>query len=97
MDRHLNMFYDEPRTVILKVKNSSRGYTSVHDQFGDKYIYKKKIDDEYDEIEVTASGDAIIDYAIQNSDLVEIVRPKDLRNKLIDRINNIQIKYVDNK
>lgn len=59
--------------------------------------YKKKIDDEYDEIEVTASGNAIIDYAIQYSDLVEIIRPKDLRNKLIDKINNIQTKYKENK
>lgn len=97
MDRHLNMSYDEPRTVTLKVNNSSRGYTSIHDQFGDKYIYKKKIDDTYDEIEVTASGDAIIDYAIQYSDLVEIIRPKSLRNKLIDKINNIQTKYKGDK
>lgn len=97
MDKHLNMFYDEPRTVILKVNNSPRGYTSIHDQFGDKYIYKRKIDDANDEIEVTASGDAIIDYAIQYSDLVEIIRPKALRNKLIDKINNIQIKYKDDK
>lgn len=97
MDRHLNMFYDEPRTVILKVRNSSSGYTSIHDQFGDGYIYRKKIDTEYDEIEVTASGNAIIDYAIQYSDLVEIIRPKDLRNKLVDKITSIQIKYSDNK
>ena len=97
MDRHLNMFYDEPRTVTLKIKNTSSGYTSVHDQFGDKYTYKKKIDDEYDEIEVTVSGNAIIDYAIQYSDLVEIIRPKNLRNKLIDKINSIQKKYTDNK
>ena len=97
MDRHLNMFYDEPRTVTLKIKNTSSGYTSVHDQFGDKYTYKKKIDDEYDEIEVTASGNAIIDYAIQYSDLVEIIRPMDLRKKLIDKINSIQKKYTDNK
>ena len=96
MDRHLNMFYDEPRTVTLKIKNTSSGYTSVHDQFGDKYTYKKKIDDEYDEIEVTASGNAIIDYAIQYSNLVEIIRPKDLRRKLIDKINSIKTKYVDN-
>ena len=95
MDRHLNMFYDEPRTVTLKVKSTSSGYTSVHDQFGDKYTYKKKIDDEHDEIEVIASGNAIIDYAIQYSDLVEIIRPKDLRKKLIDKINTIQIKYTD--
>jgi len=97
MVRHLNMFYDEPRTVVLKVNNSSRGYTSIHDQFGDKYIYKKKIDDEYDEIEVTASGNAIIDYAIRYSDLVEIIRPKELRDKLIDKINSVHIKYVDKK
>ena len=97
MNRHLNMFYDEPRTVTLKIKNTSSGYTSVHDQFGDKYTYKKKIDDEYDEIEVTVSGNAIIDYAIQYSDLVEIIRPRGLRNKLIDKINSIQKKYTDNK
>lgn len=97
MDRHLNMFYDEPRTVALKIKNTSSGYTSVHDQFGDKFTYKKKIDDEYDEIEVTASGNAIIDYAIQYSELVEIIRPKDIRAKLIDKINSIRTKYTDNK
>ena len=97
MDKHLNMSYDEPRTVVLKVKNSSSGYTMLHDQFGDNYKYKNRIDDEFDEIEVTASGAAIIDYAIQYSDLVEIIRPKDLRNKLMDKINIIKTKYTDNK
>ena len=58
---------------------------------------KEREDYGFDEREVVASGNAIIDYAIQYSDLVEIIRPKDLRNKLIDKINNIQIKYTDNK
>ena len=44
-----------------------------------------------------ASGNVVIDYAIPYSDLVEIIRPKDLRKKLIDKINSIQIKYTDEK
>ena len=63
----------------------------------DKYTYKRKIDDDHDEIEVIASGNVVIDYAIPYSDLVEIIRPKDLRKKLIDKINSIQIKYTDEK
>ena len=62
----------------------------------DDYMISE-FDEEYDEIEVTVSGNAIIDYAIQYSDLVEIIRPRDLRNKLIDKINSIQKKYTDNK
>lgn len=93
MDKHLNMFYDEPRTIRLKVKNGPRGYTAIHDHFGKKYIFKNKIDDEYDEIEIMASGDAVIEFAIKYMDIVEIIRPQALRKRVAEKAAELIKRY----
>lgn len=93
MKRHINMYYDEPRTITLRVKNNLQGYTAIHDQFGDAYTFKRKVDEEQDEIEVIASGDAVIEFAIRKMNLVEIVRPQALRKKVLERAQSLIKKY----
>ncbi|HRU02450.1 MAG TPA: WYL domain-containing protein, partial [Victivallales bacterium] len=39
---HLNMFYDEPQTIRLKIRNDR--YTILHDWFGERYEFKGKVD-----------------------------------------------------
>lgn len=91
MIKHMNMFYDNPMTIGLKVKNNK--YTLIHDWFGDKYIFKKEIDENYDEVEVVCSPNAIVHWAMQYSDYVEVISPKFVRDDVVNRLKNMVEKY----
>lgn len=95
MLKHLNMFYDEPQTITLKVRNNR--YTLVHDWFGDRYTTVKKraqnLDKQYDLIRVCCSPNAIINWALQYSDYVEVVEPTEIRNAVVQRLKDTLAKY----
>lgn len=91
VEKHLNMNYDRPVTVTLKVRRN--GYTALHDCFGDHFLYKRPIDNEHDEVEVVCSAHAIMDWAIQFSDRVEIIRPFSIRQKILEKAEELSRKY----
>lgn len=95
MIKHLNMFYDEPETITLKIRNNR--YTLVHDWFGDHYTTVKKrdqnLDEQYDLIRVCCSPNAIINWALQYSDYVEVVEPVEIRNAVVKRLKDTLEKY----
>ncbi|MBC3804051.1 WYL domain-containing protein [Acetobacterium fimetarium] len=95
MLKHLNMFYDEPQTITLKVRNNR--YTMVHDWFGDRYTTVKKraqnLDEQHDLIRVCCSPNAIINWALQYSNDVEVVEPVEIRNAIVQRLKDTLAKY----
>lgn len=91
MLKHMNMFYDDPIEVELKVKNNA--YTYIHDHFGDGFKFKRKVDENHDIIEVICSPNAIVHYAMQYSEYVEVIDPLYVRNMVIDNIKKICKKY----
>lgn len=91
MLEHMNMFYDDPVEIRLKVKNNT--YTYIHDYFGDKFKFKRKVDDNYDIIEVTCSPNAVVHFAMQYSEYVEVIDPLDVRNMVIESIKKMCKKY----
>ncbi len=91
IEKHLNMNYDRPVTITLKIKEN--GYTALHDCFGDKFLYKKSIDAEHDEIEVVCSEHAMIDWAMQFCDRVEVIRPQSIRKKIKEKAEVLYRKY----
>lgn len=91
LEKHINANYSEPRTVTLSVQYD--GYTQLHDQFGDKYIVKRAIDAEHDEVEVTGSGEGVVDWAILNMERIEILRPKSLRKRVQEKAGKLLEKY----
>lgn len=91
MIQHLDMFYDKPRTITIKLKNDC--YTYLYDSFGINFIWKRKVDEEYDEIEVFASENAMINWALRYRDDVEIVRPLPLRERMFREIQALLEKY----
>lgn len=93
MEQHLNMYYDMPRTISIKISNDY--YTYLHDAFGDNYTYKRKINEEYDEVEVFCSENAIVSWAMQHSSHVEIIRPKSVRIKIQNKAEEIWKKYKE--
>ncbi len=91
IEKHLNMYYDEPVTVILKVRED--GYTILHDSFGDKYRVRRAIDSNHDEVEVVCSEHAMIDWAIQFDERIEVMRPSWIRRKIKDKVLKLARQY----
>lgn len=96
---HLNMFFDEPVEITLKVLPSKceaditkPDYTFLYDYFGDTYRVVST-DDTGAIIVVKASKLAMVNFALQYSDRIEIIKPVEIRNMVIDKINNLQRKY----
>ena len=97
MTSHLNMSYDQPVPVQLKIRKDR--YTLVHDWFGDQYKISRKRDsslgDEYDMIRVVCSPYGIINWAMQFSEFVEVIEPQDIREKIRDRLQETLKNYID--
>lgn len=87
MEKHLYMYYDEPIDIQLKIKNNR--YTILFDWFGDNFSRIMPLDDEYDLVKVNCSPNAMVKWALQYSDLVEVVGPKRIRDELKRKCNLI--------
>lgn len=103
---HLNMSFDNPERIRLRVlspkeeNNSDQAkradYTFLHDWFGNtfKYIKTEKANPDYDIVEVMCSPYAMVNWALQYSDRVEILEPESVRSTVIQKINTLNNKYV---
>lgn len=106
---HLNMSFDNPVKVRLKIKSPkekdnplkplSADYTFMYDWFGDTFNYIKTEETApYDDIvEVKCSPFAMTNWALQYSDRVEVISPKSVRNAVIDKIKKLNEKYSGGK
>lgn len=103
--KHLNMSYDKPVWITLKIKSLKQeddparriraDYTFLHDWFGDKfkYVSTEKTAPYDDIVKVECSPFAMIHWALQYSDRVEVVEPEEVRNSVIEKIQNLNAKY----
>lgn len=88
---HLYMFFGEASPIRLKLDRER--YTLLHDYFGDRYTFIKHIDDKWDEVEVKCVPKAMEAWAMQCSDYVEILKPVELRNRILERCKGILERY----
>lgn len=103
--KHLNMSYDKPVWITLKIKSPKQednparriraDYTFLHDWFGDKfkYVSTEKTAPHDDIVKVECSPFAMINWALQYSDRVEVVEPEEVRNRVMEKIRNLNTKY----
>lgn len=103
--KHLNMSYDKPVWITLKIKSPKQendptrriraDYTFLHDWFGDhfKYVSTENIAPYDDIVKVECSPFAMIHWALQYSDRVEVVEPEEVRSTIIEKIRNLNAKY----
>lgn len=91
VQQHLNMFYDKPEKIRIKVKKER--YTQVTDSFGSNFEYKREFDREHDIIEITSSPAAVANWAMQYCDYIEVVSPKKVRDMVIAKIEGVAEKY----
>ena len=95
MSEHLYMDYDSPRLIRIKIKNDQ--YRVLHDWFGD-HFEKSFIpceDEGYDYVNITTSPKMIVYWAMQYSDVVEIM-DKDVREKIGKEAAKLADKYGKN-
>lgn len=103
--KHLNMSYDKPVWITLKIKSPKHeddparriraDYTFLHDWFGDnfKYVETEKTAPYDDIVKVECSPFAMTHWALQYSDRVEVVAPEEVRNSVMEKIRNLDDKY----
>ena len=85
MSEHLYMAYDEPREILIKIKNTD--YTILHDWFGNHYEKtNKECDEGYDIVKVKTSPSMIVHWAMQYAGKVEVL-DKEVRKKIVEQIN----------
>ncbi|MBE5895535.1 MAG: WYL domain-containing protein [Lachnospiraceae bacterium] len=91
MSEHLNMAYDEPRDIYIKIRNSD--YTILHDWFGNHYKKTKKACEEgYDIVVVKTSPSMMVHWAMQYGTKVEIM-DEEIRAKIRDEIGKMREMY----
>ena len=95
MEQHLNMFYDDPVKVTLKVPNDH--YTMMVDWFGNSFVKWRAIDEKYDMVLVTCSEAAMINWAMQYSDVVEVLGPPSVQNAIEARCKDVLAKLELNR
>ena len=88
---HLYMYYGKPESISLKIDKDR--YTLLHDYFGDRYQFVEHIDDTWDCIEVKSVPDAMISWAMQCSDFVEVLQPESLRQRILGKCKSLAERY----
>ena len=97
MAEHLNMAYDEPQDIRIKIRNTD--YTIIHDWFGNHY---EKVDDmtgtddkgeevQYDIVKVRTSPTMMVHWAMQYGSRVEIME-EEIRERIrteVERMRDI--------
>lgn len=88
---HMYMFYGEPCRIKLKLDRER--YTLLHDYFGERYTFRRHIDERWDEVEVKCVPKAMESWAMQCSDYVEVLSPEELRNCIFDKCKSLLDRY----
>ena len=95
MAEHLNMAYDEPRDIRIRIRNND--YTILHDWFGDHYekIASDGEDDKgnkYDLVKVKTSPSMIVHWAMQYGARVEIM-DDEIREQIRKTLKEMEKQY----
>ena len=91
LSQHLYMFYGNPISITIKL-NRER-YTLLHDNFGENYQFRKHIDDTWDEVVVKCVPDAMVTWAMQCCDYVEVLKPLEVRDAVKEKCQNLLKRY----
>lgn len=90
MAEHAYMFTDKVSRVKLCVKKSILG--QVIDYFGTDFIVREETEDEVT-IQIKSSEQAMVFWAMQYGEFVEVLEPKNIRDRVKDSIRLMAKKY----
>ena len=86
MAEHLNMGYDQPREVLIRMKPMD--YTMLHDWFGEHYekVSEAVIDGKrFDTVKIISSPEMLVHWAMQYGAAVEIL-DHEIRERIRDEL-----------
>lgn len=100
---HLNMAFDKPVPITLRIRNvwewgdgqTRTNYTFLYDWFGDTFRYERtETEPPYgDIVRVFCSPFAMVNWALQYSDRVEVLEPESVRKDVVEKIRKLNRKY----
>lgn len=93
--QHLNMDFGEPKSITLRIKKDVP-YTFLYDWFGKTFVYKFT-EKEYpygDIVQVLCPSFSMVNWALQYSDRVEVLEPKEVRDEVAEKVRNLKEKYL---
>ena len=102
---HLNMSFDQPIPITLRVTRRGGGaapgtqprpdYTFLYDWFGDTFRFERtETEPPYgDIVRVVCSPFGMVNWALQYSDRVEVLQPEPVREQVRERIKNLCRSY----
>ena len=103
--KHLNMSYDKPVWITLRIKSKKSesdpthpiapDYTFLHDWFGNnfRYVETEKEPPYYDIVKVECSPYGMVNWALQYSDRVEVLEPAEVREMVVAKVKALREKY----
>lgn len=89
--QHLYMFYGNPENITIKIDRER--YTLLHDYFGNNYEFKEHLDETWDRVRVQCVPEAMVVWAMQCSDYVEVLAPEPLRKKIQEKCKKLVERY----
>lgn len=99
MREHIYMFSGESDYITIKMREQHIGifidWYGLFDEYGSKFKVKK-VEEGYIEITTKSNLNATYYWALQYGELVEVIKPISLRNKIIGGIESILSKYKEN-
>lgn len=99
--RHIDMSYDEPQLITLKVKRvrDIADFTFLYDWFGDSFdiVENEPCEKGYVIVRVNCSPFGIINWSLQYADRVEILSPTNVREAVKDKVISLHEKYIQGK
>lgn len=102
MEKHLNMFYDDPRWVRLLL-HRDRYFALINAGIENFEVVREKVEEKVngedcDEVLIkNVSPEAIIQWAIQYSDYVKLKEPESVCRKMKEKIEALSKMYFDEK
>ncbi len=88
---HLYMSYDKPEFVTLKVRRDY--YTMIYDNFGESFNFIEELDDSWDRIRLKCSPKSMVFFAMQYSNIVEVLEPESIRKSILDECEKMVKRY----
>lgn len=92
---HMYMFYGQPCEIRLKIDRER--YTLLHDYFGENYTFLQHIDDTWDEVMVRCVPKAMVSWAMQCAEYIEVLSPEELRADITSRCEMLLKRYKKEK
>lgn len=96
LDEHLYMYSDDPQTTVIRIWNNPTCIRQMYEQFG---LGVKSatpcVDDAYIDFVVNEPETPMVFWALQYSDMAEVLEPESLRKRIAEQAMILKEKYCN--